>query len=88
MAPANELFRSRLESNPALITRASVQWLDAWSGRGMADIGKAKLMVGAVGTDARSYSSVQQYSFFLCEHGFKIFLHDWFCRRCSREVWT
>ena len=49
MDPANELFRSRLESNPALITRASVQWLDAWSGRGMADIGKAKLMVGHKG---------------------------------------
>ena len=45
MDPANELFRSRLESNPALITRASVQWLDAWSGQGMMDIGRAKLMV-------------------------------------------
>ena len=50
MDPANELFRSRLESNPALITRASVQWLDAWSGQGMMDIGRAKLMVrGGVG---------------------------------------
>ena len=43
MDPANEFFRPRLESNPALITRASVQWLDAWSQKGMMDIGKAKL---------------------------------------------
>lgn len=43
MDPGNELFRSRCESNPALITRASVQWLEGWSSKGMRAIAEAKL---------------------------------------------
>lgn len=43
MDPSNELFRSRCESNPALITRASVQWLESWSVRGMKDIAAARI---------------------------------------------
>lgn len=47
MDPSNELFRSRCESNPALITRASIQWLETWSNKGMNEISAAKLKVGA-----------------------------------------
>lgn len=46
MDPSNELFRSRCESNPALITRASIQWLETWSNKGMNEISAAKLKVG------------------------------------------
>ena len=38
MDPSNELFRPRCESNPALFNRCSVQWLEAWSAKGMAYI--------------------------------------------------
>jgi dynein heavy chain 2 len=43
MDPSNELFRSRCESNPALITRASVQWLESWSATGMKDIAASRI---------------------------------------------
>ncbi|KAG1663699.1 hypothetical protein FOA52_013267 [Chlamydomonas sp. UWO 241] len=43
MDPSNDLFRSRCESNPALITRASVQWLESWSHSGMSAIAAAKM---------------------------------------------
>mmetsp|Transcript_33539 Transcript_33539/g.74227 ORF Transcript_33539/g.74227 Transcript_33539/m.74227 type:complete len:2007 (+) Transcript_33539:3-6023(+) len=38
MDPSNELFRARCESNPALFTRCSMQWLDVWSTKAMAHI--------------------------------------------------
>lgn len=35
MDPSNDQFRPRCESNPALFTRCSMQWLEAWSNKGM-----------------------------------------------------
>lgn len=31
LSPDHASFQSRLQSNPALLARCSVQWIDAWS---------------------------------------------------------
>lgn len=48
MDPSNELFRPRCEANPALLTRAALQWLPAWSPKGLAHISHVRLQVGRV----------------------------------------
>ncbi|KAJ9505746.1 hypothetical protein QJQ45_029247, partial [Haematococcus lacustris] len=43
MDPANELFRARCESNPALLTGCALQWLEAWGPQGSAHIPRVRL---------------------------------------------
>ncbi|KXZ45909.1 DHC7 protein [Gonium pectorale] len=43
MDPTNDQFRARCEANPALFTRCSVQWIEAWSTKGLQQIAGARL---------------------------------------------
>ena len=43
MDPENSSYQSRCESNPALFTHCSVQWLDSWSADGMVAVARAQL---------------------------------------------
>lgn len=43
MDPSNDQFRQRCEANPALFTRCSVQWIEGWTTKGMAQIAGARL---------------------------------------------
>lgn len=43
MDPSADNFRQRCESNPALTSLASVQWVEGWSDRGMAAMASARL---------------------------------------------
>jgi len=43
MDPTNSNFLLRCESNPALYTRCSIQWLDAWSEQSLDDVARMSL---------------------------------------------
>eukprot|EP00983_Pelagomonas_calceolata_P038320 1136764-Pelagomonas_calceolata.AAC.12 len=48
MDPSNDLFRPRCESNPALLSRCAVQWLDRWSDSTKTHIARMRLKVRCV----------------------------------------
>jgi len=43
MDPENSNYQARCESNPALFTHCSVQWLDSWSASGMEAVAQTQL---------------------------------------------
>ena len=38
--PSNPAYRSRVQSNPALLTHSAVQWMDSWSPEAIAAVGQ------------------------------------------------
>ena len=38
--PSNPEYRSRVQSNPALLTHSAVQWMDSWSPEAIAAVGR------------------------------------------------
>jgi len=49
MDPSNDLFRPRCESNPALLSRCAVQWLDRWSDSTKTHIARMRLKEASAG---------------------------------------
>lgn len=58
MDPQNSNYQARCESNPALFTHCSVQWLDSWSASGMVAVAQTQLREAMEVSDADNYAKI------------------------------